>query len=142
MDQEELVRRIAVYLQLDMPHLNDSRAIAEALGSRLIQYVRPEPSPAADRCATLKALVPKNTLLFFFGVWNGNSQRFRPVVEEVARKLGRRVIEVDVDGPIGGAIRSCLLRSQHAGRRYGTSGRGAVIIGKRDPAELERLLTK
>ena len=141
-DQEELVRRITVYLQLDMPHLNDPRAIAEALGSRLHQYVRPEPSPPPDRYPTLEALLPEDALVFFVAVWDGNSQRFRPVVEGVAAELGRRVIEVDVDDRVGGAIAAAYSVLNTPAVASGLPGQGAVIIGERDPEELARLLAK
>lgn len=107
-DQSEFTRRIEVYLKRDLPDVGDPRRLAEALASRLHQYLRQPPDPTPEMSATLQALVPRDALLYFGAPWDSYSQRYRPVVEDAARRLGRRLVEIDVDDPVGGAIAAVL----------------------------------
>ena len=52
----------------------------------------------------LETLLPSNGVLFFSAAWDGDSQRYRPIVQEVAGSLGYLLVEIDVDDLVGGAI--------------------------------------
>lgn len=92
--------------------------------------------------AVLKALLPPDGLLFFSAVWDGNSQNYRPVVREAAGKLGRQVVELDVDDAVGGAIASAYSILNTPAIATGLPGRGRVVIGARDAGELVSMLTQ
>jgi hypothetical protein len=131
-DQPEFARRIEVYLETDLPDVGDRRRIAEALASRLYQYLRQPSEPRAEMSTTLHALVPPDALLFFAAAWDANSQQYRPVVDDAARLLGRRMVEIDIDDPIGGAV-AAVLRVQNTPSVASLSTPG-VLVGVR-PAE-------
>ena len=136
-DQSEFARRIKAYLQRDLPGVDADR-VAASLAPALFQYVRTEEGPPRGRSAFLEGLLPRNALLLFTATWDGNSQRYRPTVFDVAARVGRPVIEVDVDDPVGGAI----------ARHYGVlttptvvdAHRAEVIDGERTTDELTQRL--
>jgi thiol-disulfide isomerase/thioredoxin len=103
-DEAEFRRRIEVYLEADLPDLSEAARVADALAPRLLQYVRQPPEDAPTASATLDALLPADAFVFFGAAWDGNTQRYRPTVQQAARRLGRRVVEIDVDDPVGSAI--------------------------------------
>lgn len=137
MDQSEFARRIKAYLERDLPGVDADR-VAASLAPALFQYVRGEEEPPRGRSAFLEGLLPRNALLLFTAAWDGNSQRYRPPVLDVAARVGRPVIEVDIDDPVGGAV----------ARHYGVlttptvvdAQRTEVIIGERTADELEQRL--
>lgn len=141
-EQDEFIRRIEVYLGLEMPHLEDARTIAEALGPRLIQYVSQKPDRPSPGNSTLEALLPDGAVLFFTAPWDGNSQKYRAVVLEAAERVGRRVIEVDVDDQVGESIATAYSILNIPALATGLPGHGTVTVGARDPAELAALLNE
>lgn len=141
MDQDEFVRRIEVYLKLDVPQVEEARSIAEALGRRLFQYVRQPPVPTKANDSLLETLLPSNGLLFFSAAWDGNSQQYRPIVQEVAGSLGCRLVEIDVDGLVGGAIAAAYAVLNTPAVALGLPARGRVVVGARGADELVSTLT-
>lgn len=141
MDREEFVRRIEVYLKLDLPDVEEARSIAEALGGRLFPYVREPPVHMNTDDSLLEKLLPSNALLFFTAAWDGNSQTYRPTVREVAGRLSRLVVEIDVDDPIGGAIAAAYSVPVTPAVAVGLPAGGRVVVGPRGADELVSTLT-
>lgn len=141
MDQDEFVRRIEVYLKLDMPEVEEARSIAEALGQRLFQYVRQPPVPMSANDSLLETLLPANGLLFFSAAWDGTCQKYRPIVQEVAGSLGRLFVEIDVDDLVGGAIAAAYSVCNTPTVAVGLPARGRVVVGARGADELASTLT-
>ncbi|HET7486960.1 MAG TPA: hypothetical protein VFJ85_03465 [Acidimicrobiales bacterium] len=141
MDHDEFVRRIEVYLKLDLPEVEEARSIAEALGERLFQYLRQPPVPLTANDSLLEALLPSNALLFFRAAWDGNSQKYRPIVQEVAGPLGRLLVEIDVDDLVGGAIAAAYSVRTTPAAAVGLPARGRVVVGVRAADELVSRLT-
>jgi hypothetical protein len=105
MDQAEFRRRIRVYLGVDLPDLADADRIASALSERLFQYVRQPTAPEARDSPSLHSLLAdERVLLFFTAQWDGSAPGYRDVVGRVAELLGVRVVDVDVDDPVGGGM--------------------------------------
>lgn len=105
MDESELRRRIEVYLTADLPDVPHAPRIAEALAARLYQYIeQPSSNEVARTSSTLQALLPPDGVLFFGATWDGNTQHYRQTVQEAGRRLGRHVIEIDVDDSVGAAM--------------------------------------
>lgn len=104
MDQVEFTRRILRYLQLDLPELESPELVADRLGDRLWQYARPNPLPNYEvelDGAVVKQIFGEDvTALVFTARWDGNSLGY---ADRVRGCLGN-VIEVDIDGRIGGAL--------------------------------------
>jgi hypothetical protein len=142
-DGAELARRIDVYLELDLPELKDRRRVAEALASRLFQYIR-QPEPAAPNTSeTLKALVPDGSVLVFTAPWDGDSRGYADVVRDAAEGSGRLVIEIDIEDPLGGAIARVLrvLYTPAFAERSAGGGLGPPVIGRRSAEELREIFT-
>jgi len=100
-EQSEFARRIKVYVERDLPGVDADR-VASAVAPTVFEYVRTEAAqPASGRSAFLEGVLPRNALLLFTATCDGNSQRYRPTVLDVAARVGRPVIEVDVDDPVG-----------------------------------------
>jgi hypothetical protein len=135
-DQSEFTRRIEVYLKTDLPDVGDPRRIAEALAPRLYQYLRQPPDPTPELSTTLQALVPQDALLFFGAAWDAYSQQYRPVVQDAARRMGRRLVEIDVDDPVGGAI-AAVLRVANTPSVASLSVPG-LLVGVRAIEEIEQ----
>lgn len=133
MDQSEFARRIKVYVERDLPGIDADR-VAAALAPALFQYVRREAQPASGPSAFLESVLPTNALLLFTAAWDGNSQRYRPTVLDVAARVGRPVIEVDVDDPVGGAVARHYLVS--ATPTVVGAQRVQVVIGERTSDDL------
>jgi thiol-disulfide isomerase/thioredoxin len=128
-DEAELRRRIEVYLEADLPNFSEPARVADALAPRLFQYIRQPAEEAPTASTTLDALLPADALVFFGASWDGYTQRYRPTVHQAAERLGRRVVEVDVDDPVGSAIAAVFsVVSTPAVALVGT---GSPIIGER-----------
>lgn len=80
-DEEEFRRRIDIYLQRDLPEVQDRRRIAEVLGRRLFQYVR-QNSKSRDPgtrsimvrrcCLANRSAVASTRCRTSFGSWSGS----------------------------------------------------------------------
>lgn len=137
MEQSEFARRIKVYVERDLPGV-DADSVASALAPALFQYVRTEAQPASGRSAFLEGVLPRNALLLFTATWDGNSQRYRPTVLDVAARVRRPVIDVDVDDPVGCAVaRHYLILNTPT---VVDAQRAEVIIGERTSDELMQRL--
>jgi thiol-disulfide isomerase/thioredoxin len=127
-DQAELTRRIEVYLEADLPDFSEAGRVANGLAPRLLPYIRPrEEAPTAS--ATLNALLPADALLFFGASWDGHTQRYRPTVQQAARRLGLNIIEIDVDDPVGSAIAAVF--SVVATPTVALTGTESPVVGER-----------
>ena len=105
MDESEFRRRIEVYLRADLPNVPQAARIAEVLAARLYQYVRqPSPNEVTRTSSVLEALFPPDGVLFFGASWDGHTLQYRQTVQEAGRRLGRQVIEIDVDDLVGSAV--------------------------------------
>jgi hypothetical protein len=128
-DEAELRRRIEVYLVADLPGFSEAARVADALAPRLFQYIRQSAEEAPTASTTLDALLPADALVFFGASWDGNTQRYRSTVQQAAGRLGRRVVEVDVDDPVGSAIAAVF--SVVSTPAVAVAVRGSPIIGER-----------
>jgi hypothetical protein len=128
-DEAELRRRIEVYLEADLPGFSEAARVADALAPRLFQYIRQSAEEAPAASTTLDALLPADALVFFGAAWDGNTQRYRPTVQQAAGRLGRRVVEVDVDDPVGSAI--AAVSSVVSTPAVALAVTGSPIIGER-----------
>lgn len=131
MDRAEFIRRIAVYLEVDLPDVESRHEIAETLGRRLFPYVERQREDEPSTSATLAGLLPPKALLFFGAAWDGNTQTYRSTVQEAGRRLGRRVVEIDIDDPVGTAIARLwsVLNTPSVADADSPSGR--LILGQR-----------
>jgi hypothetical protein len=128
-DEAELRRRIEVYLEADLPSFSEAARVSDALAPRLFQCIRQPAEEAPTASTTLDALLPADALVFFGASWDGYTHRYRPTVHQAAERLGRRVVEVDVDDPVGSAI--AALFSVVSTPAVALVGTGSPIIGER-----------
>jgi thiol-disulfide isomerase/thioredoxin len=128
-DEPELRRRIEVYLEADLPGFSEAARVAGALAPRLFQYIGQSDEEAPTASTTLDALLPADALVFFGASWDGNTQRYRPTVHQAAGRLGRRVVEVDVDDPVGSAIAAVFSVASTPAVALAVTG--SPIIGER-----------
>jgi hypothetical protein len=138
-DLEEFIRRVKVYLDLDFPGLADAEGVAAALGVRLFQYVR-QPLPEAYRDSrTVRSLLrDEPALLFFTADWDGSAPGYRAVVGRVGEALGLRVVDVDIDDPVGSAL-ARLQRVLNTPCVIGTWNPDLRVVGERAEEELTEL---
>jgi hypothetical protein len=138
-DLEEFIRRVKIYLDLDFPGLADAEGVAAALGVRLFQYVR-QPLPEAYRDSrTLQSLLQDEpALLFFTADWDGSAPGYRAVVGRVGEALGLRVVDVDIDDPVGSAL-ARLQRLMNTPCVIGTWNPDLCVVGERAEEELTEL---
>lgn len=106
MDEEELARRIGVYLELDSRGIADQAAVARRLAARLFQYVRRpdevEPLPFSETLRALLGDLP--TMLYFDAKWDHAGRDYRPVVTAAAARANFIVREVDISDPLGSTL--------------------------------------
>jgi hypothetical protein len=140
-DKDEFTRRIAVHLERDLPDLPDPQRVAEVLGRHLFQYVAQTPTHSDGSSSVLDALLSRDAVLFFTAPWDGNSQQYRLTVQDVGRQLGRRVLEIDIDDPVGGAI-AATLEVPQVPAVVDPGGTAIPIVGVRGAEELSSLLAR
>ena len=141
MDEREFARRIEVYLEVDMPDVSGRKEIAEALSRRLFQYLPRGEGASSDHSQTIDELLPDDEVLVFTAAWDGNSVGYADLVREAVGSSSRRVIEIDVDDPVGGAIaRHYRVLNTPAVVSVGGPA-GSLIVGRRTVADLRGALS-
>jgi hypothetical protein len=118
MDQGEFQRRVKVYLDADRPELSDTEGLAAVLSGQLFQYVREPPQPLDGESSSLRSLLDgERVLLYFSAGWVRSAPGYREVVGRAGEMLLRRVVDVEIDDPIGSAL----------ARYYGVTNTPTVI---------------
>ena len=139
MEQEEFRRRIRVYLDTDLADLADADRVATALSQRLFQYVRQPELPEVGESTSLQSLLAdERVLLFFTAQWDGSAPGYREIVGRMAEGLGVRVVDVDIDDPVGAGMTRlygvmstpCLIDTSEPSRR---------VLGARTEGHLREL---
>jgi len=142
MDESELRRRIEVYLRADLPNVPQAARIAEVLAARLYQYVRqPSPNEVTRTSSVLEALLPPDGVLFFGASWDGHTLQYRQIVQEAGRRLGRQVIEIDVDDLVGSAVAQIFGVGNVPAVACADLPPSDAIVGVRAVDDLVRLLS-
>jgi len=140
MDQEEFERRIKIYIGLDLPELAEPDRVATALSERLFQYVRqPIPPVVGDSPSLQSLLAGERVVLFFSAPWDGSAPGYRDVVGQVAEAFGIRVIDVDIDDPVGGGMAQ-LFEVMNTPCVIDASDRRRRLMGARSVDELMAML--